>query len=441
MLEEQHPGRPAGPGQPQRLDIALAGFGTVGQGLARLVSENRESILRRTGKEIRIKSVLIRSEHRRAAVEAIGARAVTDYRELLDDPDIAVVCELMGGTGFARRFLEEAIAAGKHVVTANKALLAENGMDLFAQAQARGVHLGFEASVAGGIPVVQPLKEALAGNRLQSLLGILNGTANYILTEMTDKGLDFGTALGQAQHLGYAEADPTLDIQGIDAAHKLVLLIRLAFGVDYPFAQLPVTGITVVTPMDIAFAREFGFRIKLLAQARLVDGKVEAGVYPALVPEGYLLASVSGAYNAIRLEGNAGPVVLHGRGAGDMPTGSAVLADVMATIRHDAPDNLGFVDSRLPEAEILDLDDAVSEHYVRFIVPDAPGVLRDIAGVMADHAISLQQVIQKSRSDAGEGIPLVFLTHEAAADAVHKAMRQVEALGLTLGTTMHYRIL
>lgn len=422
--------------------IGLAGFGTVGSGLARVLEENGDWIERRIGRRIAIKTVLVRDlTKRRSFLPGPGVALTDDPSALADDPEIPIVVELMGGVGAAKELIERSLRAGKHVVTANKHLLAEHGPELFALAEEKGVGLLYEAGVAGGIPIVQTLKDSLSGNRIEKLVGILNGTANYILTEMTDKGLDFGTALGQAQKLGYAEADPTLDIQGIDAAHKLVLLVRLAFGVDYPFAKLPVTGITVVTPMDIAFAREFGFRIKLLAQARLVDGKVEAGVYPALVPEGYLLASVGGAYNAVRLEGNAGPVVLHGRGAGDMPTGSAVLADVMATIRHDAPDNLGFVDPRLPEAEILDLDDAVSEHYVRFIVPDAPGVLRDIAGVMADHGISLQQVIQKSRSDAGEGIPLVFLTHEATADAIHKAMRQVEAMGLTLGTTMHYRIL
>lgn len=423
------------------INIGLAGFGTVGQGLAEVIRQGLDSIKSRTGSEIRIKSVLVRSEERAKRVRAIGATPVWDYRDIIDDPEIDIVCELMGGIDFAREVLREAIMAGKHAVTANKALLAEDGMELFKLAEDKGVHLGFEASVAGGIPVVQPLKEALAGNRIHKLLGILNGTANYILTEMTDKGIDFKAALSQAQVKGYAEADPTFDIEGIDAAHKLTLLIRLAFGVNYPFDKLPVTGITVVRSVDIEFAKQFGYKIKLLAQAREVDGKIEAGVYPALVPEELLLASVSGAYNAVRVEGNAGPVVLYGKGAGELPTGSAVLSDIMSAVRHETPDNLGFASTDLPEAEILDLDAAVSQHYVRFIVPDKPGVLRDIAGIMADNDISLYQVIQKNRGDDPEGVPLVFLTHEATADAVHKAMRTAEEQGLTLGRTMHYRIL
>ncbi|NJB68792.1 homoserine dehydrogenase [Desulfobaculum xiamenense] len=422
------------------INIGLAGFGTVGHGLADVIEESRDVIRRRTGSDIRIKSVLIRSDRRRAEVEAIGATPVTDYRALIDDPDIDIVVELTGGIEFPRTLITEALQAGKHAVTANKALLAEDGMRLFALAAEKGVHLGFEASVAGGIPVVRPLRESLAGNSIRKILGILNGTANYILTEMTDKGLDFETALSDAQAKGYAEADPTLDIEGIDTAHKLTLLIRLAFGCNYPFAKLPVTGITVVTPMDIRFAQEFGYRIKLLAQARLVDGKVEAGVYPALVPEDNLLASVNGPFNAIRLEGIAGPVVLHGRGAGDRPTGSAVLADIMAIARHAAPNNLGFVNPVLPEADILDLDDAVSLHYLRFIVPDRAGVLRDIAGVMADRNISIQQVTQKPAVDGG-GVPLVFLSHEAKAGDIHSAMREIENMGLTLARTMHFRIL
>ncbi|SKA65169.1 homoserine dehydrogenase [Desulfobaculum bizertense DSM 18034] len=422
------------------INIGVAGFGTVGQGLADVIEKNHDLIVRRTGREIRIKSVLIRSEHRRAEVQAIGAEAVTDYRQLITDPDIDVVVELTGGIAFPKQLIADAINAGKHVVTANKALLAEDGMGLFALAAKKGVHLGFEASVAGGIPVVGPLRDSLAGNGVHKILGILNGTANYILTEMTDKGLDFQTALNDATEKGYAEADPTLDIEGIDTAHKLALLIRLAFGCNYPFDKLPVTGITVVTPMDISFAKEFGFRIKLLAQSRLIDGKVEAGVYPALVPEDNLLASVNGAFNAIRLAGNAGPVVLHGKGAGALPTGSAVLADIMAIARAAEPNNLGFVGVELPEAEQIDLDDAVSLHYLRFTAHDHPGVLRDIAGVLAERGISIQQATQKSALPDG-GVPLVFLTHEAKACDIHYSMQKIDQMGLTVDRTMHLRIL
>ncbi|WP_461209216.1 homoserine dehydrogenase [Desulfocurvus sp. DL9XJH121] len=423
------------------LKIGLAGFGTVGGGLAEVLDSDRDMILKRTGRDIRLMKVAERNESRRAAIEAKGAVMTTDWHDLINDPDVDVVVELIGGTTVAKDILASAMKAGKHVVTANKALLAEHGDELFPLAGEHKVHLGFEASVAGGIPVLATLRGGLAGNRIRGLIGILNGTANFILTQMSVHGLDFATALKMAQDKGFAEADPTLDIEGVDAAHKLTLLIQLALGRKYPFTALPVTGISVVTPMDIAFAREFGYAVKLIAQAREVDGRIEAGVYPALVPADNLLSSVQGSFNAIRFEGDAGPVMLHGHGAGDLPTGSAVLADIMSIARGEAPNILGFTMTDLPEAEILDLDAAVSKHYVRFIVPDQPGVLRDIAGIMSDNEISLHQVIQKGRGEGDEGVPLVFLTHEATADAVHAAMKSAQDMGLTRGKTMHYRIL
>ena len=422
------------------LRVGLAGFGTVGGGLAAVLDMNRDQVLDRTGRDIRITTIAERDEARRADIEALGATMTTDWHTMVDDPDVDVVVELIGGTTVAFELIKAALTAGKHAVTANKALLAEHGHELFPLAAAKGVHLGFEASVAGGIPVVQTLKGGLAGNRIQSLVGILNGTANFILTEMTARGLDFGTALKMAQDKGYAEADPTLDIEGVDAAHKLTLLIQLALGRYYPLEDLPVTGISVVDPMDIAFAHEFGFSVKLIAQARVVEGRIEAGVYPALVPEHYLLAAVQGSFNAIRFDGNAGPVMLYGYGAGDLPTGSAVLADIMTIAKGDTPCNTGFTTPELPRAEILDLDLAQSLHYVRFMVPDQPGVLRDIGGAMADNGISIAQAIQKGENP-GRGVAIVLLTHEAKADDIHKAMRQVEAMGLTVARSMHFRIL
>ena len=423
-----------------QLRVGLAGFGTVGTGLVRVLDRNRQQVVDRTGRDIRITKIAERNEARRKDIKAAGADMTTDWHDLVDDPDIDVVVELIGGTTVARELITAALEAGKHVVTANKALLAEHGREIFPMASASGVHLGFEASVAGGIPVVQTLKGGLAGNRIRSLVGILNGTANFILTEMSSRGLDFDTALRMAQDKGYAEADPTLDIEGVDAAHKLVLLIQLALGRYYPLDQLPVTGISVVDPMDIAFAREFGYAVRLIAQARMVDGRIEAGVYPALAAEDSLLSAVQGSFNAIRFEGNAGPVMLYGYGAGDMPTGSAVLADIMTIARGDAPCNTGFTANVLPRAEILDLDQAQSLHYVRFMVPDQTGVLRDIGGAMADNGISIAQAIQKGENP-GQGVPIVLLTHEAKADDIHKAMRQVEAMGLTVARSMHFRIL
>ncbi len=425
----------------ESLKIAVAGFGTVGKGLAELLSTTKEHILERTGRNIVLYKVAVRREEQRAEITAYGAVMTTNWQDLTDDPQVDVVVELIGGTTVAKELITKALQKGKHVVTANKALLAEHGKELFTLADEKGVHLCFEASVAGGIPVVETLKGGLAGNPLKRVMGILNGTANFILTQMSAKGLGFDTALKMAQEKGFAEADPTLDIEGFDAAHKLILLIQLAFGRYYPLSHLPVTGITVVEAMDIAFAKELGYVVKLIAQARQVDGFIEAGVYPALVPQSYLLASVNGSFNAIRFDGEGGPVVLHGHGAGGLPTGSAVLADIMAVAGEKRPDGLGFIEMPLPHARILDLDEAVSHHYVRFIVPDAPGVLRDIAGVMSANDISLSQIIQKDSLDDEGHVPLVFLTHKTSAQNIHTAMQQVKDKGLSHGKTMHFRIL
>ncbi len=421
--------------------VGLAGFGTVGGGLAQLLALNADWVRRRSGKDFAIKTITVRDPSKARAVPfPAGATVTSDPMDLIRDPEIGIVVELMGGVTSARKLVLAALEAGRHVVTANKALLAEHGQEIFALAEAKGLHVGFEASVAGGIPIIQTLKESLAGNRIQSLMGILNGTANFILTEMSERGMDFQTALALAQDKGFAEADPTLDVEGWDAAHKLVLLIMLAFGRTFPLTKLSVTGISVVTPMDIAFARELGYRIKLIAQAREKDGRIEAGVLPALIPEHYLLADVKGSYNAVRLVGNAGPVMLYGRGAGDLPTASAVLADVIMVASGRAPNNTGFADGPCPAADIMDLDETVSPHYLRFMVPDRPGVLRDIGAVMAEHGISLAQVVQKGE-DQGQGVPIVFLTHAAPAGNVHAAMRDIDALGLPTAKTMHYRIL
>ncbi|WP_309542882.1 homoserine dehydrogenase [Nitratidesulfovibrio liaohensis] len=425
----------------KRLVIGMAGFGTVGSGLARVLDENRQWITERTGREMVIKTILVRDLAKpRAWPVPQGATLTADPAVLTDDPEIDVLVELMGGIAAPHAIIKRALEAGKHVVTANKALLAEDGYDLYRLAEQQNVGLHHEASVAGGIPIVQTLKESLAGNRIGSLVGILNGTANYILSEMTSNGLDFATALGQAQELGYAEADPTLDIEGHDTAHKLVLLIRLAYGMDYPYAELPVQGIAGIDRMDIEFARELGFRIKLLAQVRDVDGKLEAGVFPTLVKHTFLIARVGGAYNAIRLEGNAvGPVFLHGLGAGSLPTASAVLADLMTVARGAAPHNTGFQRQVPPRADILPPADAESSYYVRAMVPDNPGVLRDLAGAMADHSISIAQAIQKGQHP--QGVPLVFMTHAARASAIQGAIAQVQAAGLLLAPPVCYRVL
>lgn len=445
------------------LGIGLAGFGTVGGGLARLIADNADLIRRRTGRDMAIRAVLVRDrEKARDVALPRGAELTTDPARLTHGADIDVVVELMGGIDAARALIGAALDNGKDVVTANKALLAEDGLALFPRARAHGRILRYEASVAGAIPVVQALKECLAGNRVQSLMGILNGTSNYILSEMTAKGVDFAEALAEAQELGFAEADPTLDIDGHDAAHKLVLLIRLAWGADYPYSALAVQGIRGMAGLDIRFAREFGYRIKLIGQARLASGpdadgrtaggdgpaarsggrlRLEAGVFPALVHHTFLLARVGGSYNALRVDASAaGPLFFHGRGAGSLPTAGAVLADLMAVARGERPNNTGFADDELVEAAIVPPDDWRSPYYVRAMVADEPGVLRDISGCMAAEGISVAQMIQKA-GDGASGVPLVFMTHETTARAMSGALGRAADAGLLREPAVYYRVL
>ena len=436
------------------LGVGLAGFGTVGSGLARLLVDNADIIRRRTGRDVAIRAVLVRDAHKAREVPLpAGAELTTDPARLVNDPEIDVLVELMGGIDAARSIIADALGHGKHVVTANKALLAEDGLALFRLARKKRRILRYEASVAGAIPVVEALKESLTGNRIGSLMGILNGTSNYILSEMTANGLEFGEALRQAQELGFAEADPTLDIDGHDAAHKLILLIRLAWGVDYPYAALAVRGIRGMAALDIRFAREFGYRIKLIGQARLAgaeDGvpppqgsplRLEAGVFPALVHHTYLLARVGGAYNALRVDANAaGPLFFHGRGAGSLPTAGAVLADLMAVARDERPNNTGFAEAELERAAIVPPEDWRSPYYVRVMVEDTPGVLRDISGCMAAEGISVAQMIQKAGQGAS-GLPLVFMTHETTARAMSGALKRAADAGLLREPAVYYRVL
>ena len=349
----------------------------------------------------------------------------------------------MGGIEAAYSLIHKALSAGKHVVTANKALLAQRGPALFALAAGKGLGLYYEASCAGAVPIVETLKQSLAGNRIQSIIGILNGTANYILSQMSDQGLPFAVALAQAQEKGYAEADPTLDIEGLDAAHKLVLLIRLAYGRNLALDRLPVEGITRVTPEDIRFAGEFGYTIKLIGQVREIGGALAAGVYPMLVHKHFLLASVQGAFNAVRVEGDAsGPILLHGKGAGDLPTGSAVLADILALARDGMrPNNTGFLEEPLPEATLLPPDEAECPHYIHFTVKDQPGVMAAISQSMGEHGVSIRQAVQKGEPDEQGHVPIVFLTHEAPTRAVKAVLADTAALSCIKPSTVHFRVL
>ena len=428
------------------LYVGLAGMGTVGGGLIQLLQEDRDLIYRRTGRRIVLRKVLVRNATpERAGMLPEGCELTTDMAALTDDPQIDVVVELMGGTGAAHALISRALEHGKHIVTANKALLAEDSEALFDLARKNNCLLRYEGSVAGAIPIVGTLTDPLAGNHSVSLMGILNGTSNYILSEMTTNGMDFDGALRQAQELGYAEADPTLDVDGFDAAHKLTLLIRLAFGLDYPFASMPVQGIRGMDKRDIAMAREFGYRIKLIAEARLhkdeKDGttRLEAGVFPALVHHSFLLARVGGVYNAIRLEGApSGPIFLHGRGAGALPTASVVLSDLLAIARGDKPNNTGFA-NRIVRAAIVPPEDWRSRYYVRVMVHDESGVLRDLAGCMAAENISMAQVIQKENEK--NVVPLVFMTHETTAQAMTRALQKVHETGILQTAPVYYRII
>lgn len=429
----------------KNLVVGLAGFGVVGGGLCQLLRANEEMIVRRAGRKIIVKKILVRdAAKKRAVAPPPGASLVAAYSQLVDDPEIDAVVELMGGVEAPFELIEKALEAGKHVVTANKALLALRGIELFRKAAAVNRILRYEASVAGAIPVVEALKESLNGNRVLGLTGILNGTSNFILSAMTARGIEFESALSQARELGYAEADPSLDIDGFDTAHKLTVLVRLAFGVDYPFEKISIEGIRGISALDVALAGEFGYNIKLIGQVRTYGDagseKLAAGVFPALVPRDMLLANVVGAYNALAVSGNAsGPLFFHGKGAGGLPTAGAVLADLVAVARGETPNNSGFAEALTPAATLLP-GEWPSCYYLRAMVDDAPGVLRDISGCLASENISVAQMIQKAGHSAN-CVPLVFMTHQTTSSAMERALQRAQKAGLLCARPVAYRIL
>jgi len=425
----------------RKITLGIAGFGTVGGGLLQILSMNRDALAARSGCEFVVRTVCVRDASRPRGVPLPeGARLTTRLADITEDPAIDIAVELMGGIEPACTFIRGALAAGKHVVTANKALLARHGTELLRLASEKGVRLLYEASVAGGIPIIQTMKESLAGNEVCSIDGILNGTSNFILSEMTSKGRDFDSALAEAQRLGYAEADPTLDIDGWDTAHKLTLLIRLAWGLDYPCDKMPVQGIRGMNSMDITYAREFGYRIKLLGSARMTPQGIDAGVYPALVRHTYLLARVGGAFNAVRLEANAlGALFLHGQGAGALPTGSAVMSDIVAAARGTMPLNSGFMSQTPLPASCLPPEESVSPYYLRFIVKDNPGVLHTLTGALAANGVSIAQVIQKE--ECAEGVPLILMLHAAPAKAVNAALDSVGRADFLCAEPVAFRVM
>jgi len=415
------------------LRVGIAGLGTVGTGVVRLLAENAEMIAARAGRAITITAVSARDRTRDRGVRLDHLRWVDDAVALASGGDIDVVVELIGGSeGPAKALAAETIAAGKTLVTANKALLAVHGAALARAAEAAGVSIGYEAAVAGGIPIIKTLREGLAGNRIFRIAGILNGTCNYILTVMREQKRDFADVLADAQALGYAEADPSFDIDGVDAAHKLAILAALAFGRPVDFAAVHVEGIRRISALDISFAEELGYRIKLLGIARETPNGVEVRVHPAMVPKTALLASVEGVFNAVMAEGDfAGTVFLQGRGAGAGPTASAVVADLIDIARGTAIPVWGAAQAQLAHTPSVPIAAHCGAYFLRLMVVDEPGVLADVTAILRDHGISLESMLQHGRKP-GEAVPIVLVTHETNEAAIGQAIARIGKIAAVL---------
>ncbi len=427
--------------------LGLIGLGTVGAGVVQLLERNGETIARKLGRPLALTCVASRSINTKPHPSLGAVRVSTDPWSVVQTPDVDVVLELIGGIEPARALILEAIKRGKDVITANKALLAQHGEEIFAAAEARGVSVGFEASVAGGIPIIRTLREGLAGDRNRALFGIVNGTCNYILTTMSEEEEEFETVLRHAQEQGLAEADPSFDIDGIDAAHKLTLLAMLAFGVHVPFASVYVEGIRHISQTDILFAREFGYGIKLLAIAKEEHGSLDVRVHPTMIPRTSLLAGVGGAYNAIFVQGEAlGSSLYFGRGAGSLPTATAVIADTIEIARnHETAPRLRVPPLGLPwqdlkTASLRPIDELVCEYYLRFMAVDRPGVLARVAGILGEHDISIASVIQRGRSENEATVPLVMRTHAAKEHNLKAALCLVDQLPIVQGKSVSIRI-
>ncbi len=428
------------------VNIAILGCGTVGTGVARLLMENAQIIRERIGRELLLKYVAdIDTETDRGITFPPGV-FIADAATAIADPAVDLVVETIGGEGIARQMILDAIAAGKHVVTANKALLAKHGNALISAATAQGVDLAYEASVGGCMPIIKTIRESLVGNRISAMTGILNGTCNYILSKITDEGVVFEEALAEAQAKGYAEADPTLDVEGQDAAHKLAILSALAFGMQIKFDEVYIEGISKITPLDIEFAAQFGYRIKLLAITKFDGQSVEARVHPTMIPFDNMLSNVNGTLNAVSVSADAvGEILLHGHGAGMMPTASAVLSDIADIARNLASEGagrvpvMGFQPDKIRDIAVMPMADLVTHYYFRFDAMDRPGVLAAIAGVLGKYAISLKFVHQKGRKTNGS-VPVVMLTHHAREADVTRALTEIGALDVVASKPMLIRI-
>ena len=426
----------------ESIKIGLLGFGTVGKGTYDVLKRNQEEIKRRAGRGIEVTRIAVRdiAKARSGLGEAGASIPVdTDGAALVDDPKVDIVVETIGGTGIARDLVLRAIRNGKHVVTANKALLAVHGSEIFEAASQRGVMVAFEAAVAGGVPIIKALREGLTANRIEWIAGIINGTTNFILSSMRERGVDFATALADAQRLGYAETDPTFDIEGVDAAHKVTIMSAIAFGVPVQFERAHIEGISKLDSIDIRYAEELGYRIKLLGIARRAATGIELRVHPTLIPSKRLLANVEGAMNAIVVQGDAvGATLYYGKGAGAEPTASAVVADLVDVTRlhtadpHNRVPHLAFQPDRLSDTPILPIDEITSSYYLRLRVADVTGVLADITRILADTGISIDALLQKESEQVdanGKGeTDIILITHETVEKNVNAAIRNIEAL-------------
>jgi len=429
-----------------RIGVGLVGFGTVGTGVVKILQQNAALIRRRVGVPVELVRVADPDTTRDRGVRLPAGMLTTDAKAVLGDPAVDIVLELIGGYDAAKRVILDAMAKGKPVVTANKALLAVHGEEIFEAAVRHGVDLGFEASVGGGIPVIRALTEGLAANTILSIYGIINGTSNYILSRMTSEGHGFQDVLAEAQQAGYAEADPTFDVAGIDSAHKLAIMVSLAYGTPVDVKEIYTEGITGITPLDIAYARQFGFTIKLLGIAKFHDGEIEARVHPTMLPTSSPVAGVEGVYNAIQLVGDAvNDIVLYGRGAGALPTGSAVVSDVIDVARNLLKGATGRVppasfqpDQRRP-LRVRPMDEIATLYYLRFMVLDRPGVLSQISGVLGRHGISISKVLQQGRKE-GQTVPVVIMSHTATERDVQAALREINRMPFVSEPTTLIRV-
>jgi homoserine dehydrogenase len=429
-----------------QVNVGIIGFGTVGAGTYEVLLTNRDMITKRVGAELAVQRIADLDLESDRGVPVPAGLLTKDAMEVIDDPEIHVIVELIGGLEKAREYILLAMEKGKHVVTANKALLAEHGQEIFQKADKCNVNLAFEASVGGGIPIIGAMKQGLSANRLQTIMGILNGTSNYILTRMTEDRLPYDEVLRKAVKLGFAEDPPTLDVDGTDAAHKLAILVSLAFGAPVSFKDIYREGISTLSPEDIQFAGEFGYHVKLLGIARYLGERVEARVHPAMIPKDHILANVNGVYNAIYIDGDfVGPNLYYGLGAGRRPTGSAVVSDVIALARQIRlglerfMPPLAHVDRFAKGIPIQPIEELTTAYYFRFAALDRPGVLSKIAGILGQYEISIASVIQKGRESEGS-VPIVMLTHEARENSVMKAISLLDNLDIVTAETRVIRV-